>query len=59
MVRDKASDIGAAKRAHVQMTILVESSHHLSAVSKFQADFVTLNLKAAAELIISMGKKGI
>lgn len=59
MVGDKASDIGAAKRVYVQMTILVDSGHRLNAVSKAKADFVTLNQKAAAELIISMKKKGI
>lgn len=59
MVGDKASDIEAAKGAHVQMTILVESGHHLSAASKAEADFVTSNLKAAAELIISMENRSI
>jgi phosphoglycolate phosphatase-like HAD superfamily hydrolase len=57
MVGDKASDIEAAKRAHIEMTILVESGHSLSAASKAEADFVVPDLKAAAALIISMKKR--
>lgn len=34
MVGDNADDIEAAKEAHVEMAILVESGHHLSAAQK-------------------------
>jgi len=51
LIGDKLSDVQAGKRAGVGRTVIVESSHNVERVARFEADVGAADLLAAARVL--------
>lgn len=53
LIGDKLSDIQAGKNAGVGRTVIVESGHQVETIARHEADFVAMDLLAAARVLTS------